>query len=57
MLKKEILKEKDQPSRSDEDTAPRERIVITSLETKDRGRPLLLGEELDAAVQEFVNNL
>ena len=57
MFKKEILKEKDRPSRSDEDTAPRERIVITSLETKDRGRPLLLGEELDAAVQEFVNNL
>ena len=27
------------------------------LETKDRDRPLLLGEELDAAVQEFVNNL
>ena len=57
MLKKEILKEKDWPSRSDEDTTPREPIVITSLETKDRGRPLLLGEELDAAVQEFVNNL
>ena len=57
MLKKEILKERDWPSRSDEDTAPREPIVITSLETKDRGRPLLLGEELDAAVQEFVNNL
>ena len=57
MLKKEILKEKDRPSRSDEDTAPREPIVITSLETKDRGRPLLLGEELDAAVQEFANNL
>ena len=31
MLKKEILKEKD---RGDEDTAPREPIVITSLETK-----------------------
>ena len=57
MLKKEILKEKDRPSRSDEDTAPRECIVITSLEIKDSGRPLLLGEELDAAVQEFVNNL
>ena len=57
MLKKEILKEKDRPSRSDEDTAPREPIVITRLKTKDRGRPLLLGEELDAAVQEFVNNL
>lgn len=54
MLKKEILKEKD---RGDEGAAPREPIVITSLEPKDRGRPLLLGEELDAAVQEFVNNL
>ena len=54
MLKKEISKEKD---RGGEDTAPREPIVITRLETKDRGRPLLLGEELDAAVQEFVNNL
>ena len=48
------MKEKD---RGDKDTAPRAPIIITSLETKNKGRPLLLGEELDAAVQEFVNNL
>jgi len=31
-------------------------IVATKLETKPRGRPLLLGEELDTLVQEFINN-
>ena len=34
-----------------------EAIVITELETKPRGRLLLLREELDTLVQEFVNNL
>ena len=30
---------------------------MDSLETKQKGRPLLLGEELDAAVQEHVSSL
>ena len=30
---------------------------MDSLETKQKGRPLLLGEELDAAVQEYVSSL
>ena len=34
-----------------------EPIIIKKLPTKDRGRPLLLGEELDAAVQEYVESL
>ena len=38
-------------------TAITEPIIITSLETKGKGRPLLLGEELDAAIQKLVNNL
>ena len=46
-LKQEISKQKDQQG---EDTATREPVVIKTLETKDRGRPLLLGKELDAAV-------
>ena len=32
-------------------------ITIKALETKERGRPLLLGAELDAAVQEYVQSL
>ena len=34
-----------------------EPIVIKKLPTKDRGRPLMLGQELDAAVQEYVESL
>ena len=34
-----------------------ESITIKGLETKERGRPLLLGAELDAAVQEYVQSL
>ena len=30
---------------------------MDSLKTKQKGRPLLLGEELDAAVQEYVSSL
>ena len=30
---------------------------MDSLETKQKGRPLLLGEELDTAVQEYVSSL
>ena len=32
-------------------------MTIKVLETKERGRPLLLGDELDAAVQEYVQSL
>jgi len=42
-LEQEISKEKD---RCGQDTTTREPIVITMLETKDRGRLFLLGEEL-----------
>ena len=31
--------------------------TVDSLETKQKGRPLLLGEELDTAVQEYVSSL
>lgn len=34
-----------------------ESITIKALETKERGRPLFLGAELDAAVQEYVKSL
>ena len=34
-----------------------ESITIKVLETWERGRPLLLGGELDAAVQEYVQSL
>ena len=34
-----------------------EPIVIKKLPTKDRERPLMLGQELDAAVQEYVESL
>ena len=53
-LEQQISKQKDQHS---EDTTTRIPIVIKTLETEDRGTPLVLGEKLDAAVQEFVNNL
>ena len=62
-LKSEYLKKLEQDIRSKKTSMvkillpPREPIVIKTLETKDRGRPLLLSKELDAAVQEFVNNL
>lgn len=36
---------------------PGETVTVDSLETKQKGRPLLLGEELDAAVQEYVSSL
>jgi len=32
-------------------------LLIEKLPTKDRGRPLKLGEKLDAAVQEYVESL
>jgi len=32
-------------------------VVITELETEQRGRPLLLGNQLDSLVQEFIRNL
>ena len=46
-LKQEISERKDQQG---EDTTTGEPVVIKTLETKNRGRPLLLGKELDAAV-------
>ena len=36
---------------------PGESVTVDSLVTKQKGRPLLLGEELDAAVQEYVSSL
>ena len=36
---------------------PGKNVTMDSLETKQKGRPLLLGEELDAAVQEYVSSL
>ena len=38
-------------------SADTEPVVIKKLPTKDRGRPLKLGEQLDAAVQEYVESL
>ena len=38
-------------------SAETEPVVIKSLRTRDRGRPLKLGEQLDAAVQEYVESL
>ena len=32
-------------------------MVITKLETEQRGRPLFLGNQLDSLVQEFIRNL
>lgn len=32
-------------------------VVISELETKPRGRPVCLGEQLDSLVQEFLINL
>ena len=32
-------------------------VTIKALQTKERGRPLLLGDELDAAVQEYIQSL
>ena len=37
--------------------AETEPVVIKKLPTKDRGRPLKLGEQLDASVQEYVESL
>ena len=46
-LKQEISERKDQQV---EGTTTGKLVVIKTLETKDRGRPLLLGKELDGAV-------
>ena len=32
-------------------------VIVESLETKERKRPLKLGEEMDAAVQEYIESL
>ena len=38
-------------------SAETEPVVIEKLPIRDRGRPLKLGEQLDAAVQEYVESL
>ena len=40
---------------SDSEEYKEEHIIITELETKPRGRPLLLGDQLDLLVKEFIN--
>jgi len=56
-FKSEYLKKLEEISkqRSQNNDTTGEPIVITTLETKDRGRPVLFGVELDELVQEFVN--
>jgi len=42
---------------SDGEEQKDECIVITELETKPRGRPVLLGEQLDCLVKEFISTI
>jgi len=35
----------------------KEAVTVETLETKERKRPLILGEEMDAAVQQYVESL
>ena len=46
-----------QQDTSDSEEHKQEPIVISELETKPRGRPVRLGEQLDSLVQEFIVNL
>ena len=50
-------KQAETPNISHSEEIKEEPITITELETKPRGRPVLLGEELDSLVQEFILNL
>jgi len=43
-------------TRKESDQSTGEPITISALKTKERGRPLLLGAELDAAVQEHIQS-
>ena len=53
-LKSEYLEKlKEEVSKSKRAIQESGSITIKALETKERGRPLLLGAELDAAVQEY----
>ena len=60
-LKEELSEQHKQQPESRETTEseePRaEPIAITELETKPRGRPVLLGEQLDSLVKQFITNL
>ena len=56
-LREEAMEQHKKLAESQEASTSGEPIIITELETKPRGRPLLLGVELDTLVQEFVNNL
>ena len=57
-LKQEISKNRRrQVEASDTEEYKDEPIVISELETKPRGRPVLLGEQLDSLVQEILINL
>ena len=53
-LKTEYLKKLKEASKS---SKCGEGVTVDSVETKQKGRPLLLGEDLDAAVQEYVCSL
>lgn len=55
-LKSEYLEKLKQKFRENNQSTD-EPITVKALETKERGRPLLLGDELDAAVQEYVQSL
>ena len=35
----------------------KEAVTVQTLETKERKRPLILGEEMDAAVQQYIESL
>ena len=52
-LKTEYLEKLKEASK----TKSGENVTVDSLETKQKGRPLLLGEELDTLVQEYVSSL
>ena len=57
-LKSEYLEKlKEEVSKSKRAMQESGSITIKALETKERGRPLLLGAELDAAVQEYIQSL
>ena len=59
-LKSEYLQKLNQEiaaTRAQNSEGTSQSITIKALETKERGRPLLLGVELDAAVQEYVRSL
>ena len=56
-LREEAMEQHKKLAESQEASTSGKPIIITELETKPRGRPLLLGVELDTLVREFVNNL